>query len=133
MNLTLALFGWVANSLAYTMEVLVYSGHALWVTTVRAALAFLEVVDDWFPVLEILENAIWRFLVMGIVGFFLGVGLMIFLSFITGNWGIPCVFSLAIAFCAFVGLMADPEQDWSFGDFPSFGRNDNGPQTPLNL
>ena len=128
----LALFGWIANSLAYTMEVSAYFVHAVWVMLVRAALALLEVLDEWLPALEILENALWRFLVMGVVGFFLGVGLMIFLSFITGAWGIPCVFTLAIASCAFVGLMADPEREWSFGDFPTFGGS-GGPQTPLNL
>jgi hypothetical protein len=131
-NTTLALLGWVASSLAYTVEVLAYFLHAVWVMIVRAALVLLEVVDDQLPALEILENALGRLLVMGVVDFFLGVGLMIFLSFIIGAWGIPCVFTLAIAFCAFVGLMADPERDWSFGDFPTFGRN-SGPQTPLNL
>jgi FtsH-binding integral membrane protein len=132
MNGMVALFGWIANSLAYLTEVSAYAIHALWVTIVRAALALLEVVDDWLPGLDILENALWRFLVMAVVGFFLGVGLMIFLSFIIGAWGIPCAFTLAIGFCAFVGLLADPERDWSFGDYPTFGRH-NGPQTPLNL
>jgi len=133
MNVMLALFGWIANSLAYLVEVSVYFVHAGWVTLVRAALALLEVVDDWLPDLGILDNPLWRFLVMAVVGFFLGVGLMIFLSFAIGAWGIPCAFTLAIGLCAFVGLMADPERDWSFGDFPSFGRGGSGPQTPLNL
>ena len=133
MNVMMALFGWIANSLAYMVGVWVYFFHAVWVTIVRAALALLETVDDWFPGLDILENAFWRFIVMAVVGFFLGVVLMIFLSFATGNWAIPCVFTLTIIFCAIVGLVADPEQDWSFGDFPTFGRNSGGPQTPVNL
>ena len=133
MSPLLGVFGWLADSMAYMIDVSAYFLHAGWVTLVRAALALLEVVDEWFPGLDILENALWRFLVMGAVGFFLGVGLMVFLAFIVGDWGIPCAFALAIGSCAFVGLMADPEQDWSFGDFPSFGRGNSGPQTPLNL
>ncbi len=71
-------------------------------------------------------------MVMGALGFFLGVGLMIFLSFVISDWGIPCVFTLAIGFCALVGMMADPDRGWSFGDFPTFER-DSGPKAPLNL
>ncbi|MHB1459462.1 MAG: hypothetical protein ACYC0V_21335 [Armatimonadota bacterium] len=132
MNVMTALFGWIVNSMAYIVEVSVFSLHAVWVTIVRATLALLEAVDDWFPDLGILDNGLLRLLVMSVVGFFLGVVLMIFLSFVTGNWGIPCCFTLAIAFCAFVGLIADPDRDWSFGDFPTFGRGGN-PKFPVNM
>ena len=132
MNATLGMFGWILDSLAYLAEITVFAIHAVWVTTVRASITFMDAIDDWFPGVDILDNALLRLLVMGAVGFFLGVGLMIFLSFITGNWGIPCVFTLAIGFFMFVGLVADPDGDWSMGDWPSFGRG-GGPQTPLNL
>jgi len=89
------------------------------------------VVDEWLPDFDILGNAILRALLMAAVGFFLGVGLMVFLSFISGNWAIPCIFTLAIAFSAFVGLVADPDKDWDFGSFPTFGGS--GPRTPINL
>ena len=133
MNASLGILGWIMNSMAYMTELVVYASHAVWVTAMKATISFLEAVDDLIPDLGIADNALLRALVMAGVGFFLGVGLMIFLSFITGNWGIPCVFSIAIAFCAFVGLMADPDGDWSLGDTPTFGRGGGGTGTPLNL
>ena len=45
----LALFGWIAHSVAYTVEVSAYFVHAVWVMLVRAALALLEVLDEWLP------------------------------------------------------------------------------------
>jgi hypothetical protein len=132
MPLMLSVIAWLANSLAYLSELSVYALRAIWVTIVRATLALLEVLDDWLPTLDILENALMRLLVMGGLGFFVGVALMIILSLIMGNWGIPCCFGLVIGFCAFVGLVADPERDWSIGEFPRHG-GPPGPQTPLNL
>ena len=132
MNGLMSAFGWIANSVAYITELVVYSIHAVWVTTVKASISFLEAIDELIPDLGIVDNALWRGLIMGGVGFFLGVGLMIFLSFITGMWGIPCVFVSIIAFGASLRFAADPEGDWSLGDAPRFGRGP-GPQTPLNL
>ena len=132
MNATLGILGWITQSMAYLAELVVYAVRAVWNTIITATIGFLEVVDDLLPDLGILDNALWRGLITGAVGFFVGVGLMIFLSFITGNWGIPCVFVLTIGFCAFVGFAADPDGDWSLGAPPSFGRGP-GPQTPLNL
>jgi hypothetical protein len=129
----IAIIGWIANSLAYMAEVSVYFLRVIWASIIRASLALLEAVDEWFPSIDIIENGLLRLLVMSVVGFFLGVGFMIFFSFVTGNWCIPCSLVLTIGFCAFVGLIADPERDWSFGDFPTFGRNSGGPQTPVNL
>ena len=129
----MSVVGWIAESMAYITELVVYSIHAIWVTMVKASIGFLEAIDELFPDLGVADNALWRGLIMGGVGFFLGVGLMIFLSFVTGNWGIPCVFTMAIAFCAFVGLVADPDGDWSLGDLPLFGGGGGGPSTPLNL
>ena len=132
MNAILGIFGWMFHSPAYLAEVSVYMIHAVWVTIVGASISFMDAIDDWFPAVDILDNPLLRLLVMGAVGFFVGVVSMIFVSFITGNWGIPCVFSLAIGFFMFVGLVADPEGDWSTGDWPTFGGR-GGPQTPLNL
>ena len=133
MNMLIGVFGWIAESMAYITELIVYGLHAIWVTIVQATIAFLEALDDLFPDLDLAHNALWRAVVMAGVGFLLGVGLMIFLSFIAGMWFIPCAFVLAILACAFVGLMADPEGDWTLGPWPTFGRGGGGPQTPLNL
>ena len=133
MNGLMSIIGWIASSMAYMTELVVYSIHAVWVTTVKASISILEAIDELLPDLGIADNALWRALIMGGIGFFLGVGLMIFLSFITGMWCIPCVFTMAIAFCAFVGLVADPDGDWALGDTPTFGRGGGGIGTPLNL
>jgi len=132
MNATVGIFGWILDSLAYLAEITVYAIHAVWVSIVGAALAFMGPIDDWLPDIDLLDNALWRLLVMGAVGFFIGVGLMIFVSFIVGSWGIPCILTLVIGFFMFVGLMADPDGDWSAGEWPSFGGRGR-PKTPLNL
>ncbi len=132
MNAILGMFGWILDSLAYLAEITVYAIHAVWVTIVGASITFMEAIDDWVPDIDILDNALLRLLVMGAVGFLIGVVLMIFVSFISGNWGIPCVFTLAIGFFMFVGLVADPDGDWSTGDWPTFGGRGD-PKTPLNL
>jgi hypothetical protein len=131
MHILVSLFTGLLNAWVYTIEVTMYLLHAVWVTIIRGAVAFLEALDDWVPALEILDNPFLRLVVMGGVGFFLGVGLMVFLSFVTGNWGIPCAFTVTIVLGMVVGLLADPEGDWSFGDWPTFGGQ--GPKTPLNL
>ena len=132
MNFIVGMLAWMLDSVAFMTEITFYMLRSVWVTIVGASIAFMDAVDDWLPDVEILDNPLLRLLVMGTVGFFLGVVLMIFVSFISGNWGIPCVFVLAIGFCMFVGLVADPDGDWSLGDWPTFGRG-GGPKTPLNL
>jgi hypothetical protein len=127
----LSILGWIAQSVAFLAEIVAYSLQSIWISMVRATLSLIEGVDEWLPGLEILDNPLLRGLAMGVVGFFLGIALMVFLSFVTGNWGIPCVFLLVILACAFLGLVADPEGDWDFPAFPSFGGS--GPKTPMNL
>ena len=132
MDLIWLVVGWISESMARVADVSAYAIRAVWVTIVGASIGLLEAVDDWLLDFDILDNPLLRMAVMGVVGFLIGVVVMIFLCFITGNWCIPCVFVLVLGFCAFVGLVADPDQDWSLGDFPgSSGRG--GPRTPLNL
>ena len=132
MDLIWLVVGWISESMAHVVEIYAYMVHAVWVTIVKGSIGLLEAVDDWLPDIDVLDNPLLRLLVMGVVGFLIGVVVMIFLCFITGNWVIPCVFILVVGFFAFVGLIADPGQDWSVGDFPgSSGRG--GPKTPLNL
>ena len=126
-----SILGWIVQSVAFIVEIGAYWLQSMWIAMVRATVSLIESVDEWLPGLEIQDNALMRGLVMGVVGFFLGVALMVFLSFVTGNWGIPCTFLLAILACAFLGLVADPARDWEFPAFPTFGGS--GPKTPLNL
>ena len=116
----------------YLMEILLYSLHGVWVVIVRAAIGLIDALDDWFPDYGILDNAILRGVVMGAVGFLLGVILMIFLALAIGAWKIPLAFVLTILFCTFVGVIADPDRTWEIGDFPNLGGRDK-PKTPLNL
>jgi hypothetical protein len=130
-SLLVAFIGWIIQAIALVWATTVFAVHALWVTVVQAAIAFIEVVDEWVVDIEILDNAVFRMILMGGVGFMLGVGLMVLLSLAIGMWGIPLAFFLSMGFCAFVGLVADPDEDWSLGDFPLFG--DQPPKMPLNL
>jgi len=132
MDLILSLMAWLASAAAYLSEVTLYALRAGWVTIVQAVLSFLGVLDDWLPTLDIVDNAVMRLLVMGGMGFLLGVALMVILSLVVGDWGIACCFGLVTMFCAFLGLVADPERDWGVGDLPRYG-GPSGPQTPLNL
>ena len=118
--------------MTYALDIGFYLLHAVWIGIVRSAIGLIDAIDDWFPGYDILDNALLRGLVMGAAGFLLGVILMIFLSLAIGAWGIPCSFVVTILFSVFVGIMADPEREWTMGDFPGFGSGD-GPKTPLNL
>jgi len=132
MQVMLSLIAWLASSAAYLSEVSLYAVRAGWVTIVQAVLSFLGVLDDWLPTLDIVDNAVMRLLVMGGMGFLLGVALMVILALLVGDWCIACCFGLVTILFAFLGLVADPERDWSVGDLPRYG-GPPGPQTPLNL
>lgn len=122
----------IFEAVAHIFQVLMYGVHAAWVTIVQVSLSLLEAVDDWLIDFEILDNPFLRLLVMGVVGFLIGVLLMIFVSFALGHWTIPLVLAVTIVFFMVVGLAADPDRDWSLGDFPGFSGG-QGPKLPLNL
>jgi hypothetical protein len=132
MNIFTMLFFRMLDLMTYGLEITLYLLHAVWIGMVRSAIGLIDAIDDWFPGYDILDNALLRGVVMGGAGFLLGVSLMIFLSMAIGAWGIPCSFVVTILFSVFVGIMADPEREWTVGDFPSFGSR-GGPKTPLNL
>jgi hypothetical protein len=132
MNIFTMLFFRMLDLMTYGLEITLYLLHAVWIGMVRSAISLIDAIDDWFPGYDILDNALLRGVVMGGAGFLLGVSLMIFISLAIGAWGIPCSFLVTILFSVFVGIMADPEREWTVGDLPSFGSRD-GPKTPLNL
>jgi len=132
MALLTLLFVRMLDFTMYMAEIMLYAVQAVWVGIVRSAIGLIEAVDDWFPEFDILDNALFRGLVMGVVGFFLGVILMIFLALAIGAWEIPCMFVLTVLFCTFVGVIADPDREWEVGDLPHLGTR-GGPKTPLNL
>ena len=132
MNILTVLLVRTLDFMKYMMDVTLYLLHAVWIGMVRSSIGLIDAIDDWFPGYDILDNALLRGLVMGGAGFLLGVILMIFLSMAIGAWGIPCSFVVTILFSIFVGIMADPDREWTMGDFPSFGGG-GGPKTPLNL
>lgn len=132
MYLMMAGIGWLCESVARMAEAVVFALHAVWVTIVRAAIALIGVVDEWFADIDFLDNPLLRMAVMGAVGFEVATVLIIFLSLAAGYWCVPCCFIFSGGFCAFVGLVADPDQDWSVGSLPGSSRS-GGPKTPLNL
>ena len=130
MNILTVLLVRTLDFMRYMMDITLYLLHAVWIGMVRSAIGLIDAIDDWFPGYDILDNALLRGVVMGGAGFLLGVILMVFLSLAIGAWGIPCSFVVTILFSIFVGIMADPDREWTMGDFPSLG---GGPKTPLNL
>ena len=132
MPVMLIAFEWILSFATVMLEGFVYVAYATWATLVQGTFNLLDLVDEYVEDVDIVDNSLLRMLVMGLVGFVVGVGLMIFLLLATGNWSIPCLFFLFVGFCLFLGLMADPDQNWRVGTFDEFRRG-GGPRTPLNL
>ena len=113
-------------------EFIVYVVQLLWIVIVRAFLAIIEWADERWYDLQIADNALLRMAVTGIVGFVLAVPIVLFIARALGHPELACWFALIVAFCVFVGLMADPGKDWSLPKFPGSGGK-KGPDIPLNL
>ena len=114
------------------VQAYIYIVYGSWATLMNGVVGLLEAVDEWVEEFDIVDNAILRMGVMGVVGFFVSVGLTLVVLLFTGNWAIVCLFVLMWAFCVFLGLIADPDADWQLPSPPSF-LSRRGPRTPLNL
>ena len=113
-------------------EFIVYAAHLLWVLIVRAFLVVIEWADEQWYDLGIADSALLRMGVTGAVGFVLAVPIILFVAGLLGHPELTLWFTLIVAFCLFVGLMADPDQDWSWPSFPGKSGRE-GPSIPLNL
>lgn len=125
-------FGWVYGLIRGLAELVVYVAQVAWVLIVRAFLSLVEWADGQWSDLGIADNPVWRMAVAAGVGF---IGATFLILGVAGSVGHPelgCLFGLTVGFCAFVGLMADPDRDWSFPSFPGSGKT-GGPRIPMNL
>jgi len=115
----------VAEFFAYVLQ-------WLWVATVRAFLAIIEWADEQWSDLGIADNPLWRTVLAGGIGFILAIIAVLIVAVVLGHSELVCLFILVVGFCAFVGLMADPDKDWSLPSFPGSGKR-KGPGVPINL
>ena len=113
-------------------ELAAFLVYLVWAVAMQATLALLEGVDGFLPEYDIVDNVVLRALVTGSLGFSVGLVLMILLALAAGLWCLPCVFVATCMFGVFLGIAADPDQNWSIDGFPGFGSR-GGPKTPLNL
>ena len=121
--------------IGYAFEVLGYTLQSLIKVIIGGAAAFIEWADEQLYDFDLADDPLWRALIIGGIGFFLGVGMLILLSMILGQPWVIITLMVAVALGVIVGLIADPDKDWSLGAFPVFprgGRGD-GPKLPLNL
>ena len=118
----------------YLMEVAVYGLQA----AVRLALqASVELVDlaDELADLDLADDPLARAAIMGAVGTLVGIVAVLILAMLRNQPWVILTFTIAIGAGITLGLVADPEGDWSLPAFPTFpGRGGGGgPQLPLNM
>ena len=121
--------------IGYLFEIVGYGLQSVAKAIIRGAVALIEWADDWLYEFELADDPLWRALLIGGIGFLLGVGMLILLSMILGQPWVIITLVVAVAMGVIIGLVADPDKDWSLGAFPSFprGGGGSGPKLPLNL
>ena len=102
----LALMASIQETATHNMEVII-STHMQLVQTVIIEL------EEAFPDLICADNPFVRMLLLALLGFFVGVVLMVFAAFAMGAWGLPALLALTIGVNILSGLLADPDRDWS--------------------
>ena len=130
--LVATIFQAVIDVVACVVELTASLVYAAWVALIQAVLALLEGINDLLPEYDLVDNAIGRAVVMGVIGVAVGFVLMIFLLVISGLWCIPFGFMCTAMAFVFLGIAASPDHDWNLNNFPRF-RSGGGTGTPLNL
>ena len=118
----------------YAFEIAGYLLQAILKLMVQGAVALLETAEDWLGDVDISEVPSLRALVMGVVGLLCGVGLVQLRAVVLGQPWVIVTFAGTVVAGLLLGIIADPEKDWSLGPFPTFPRSGgNTPKLPLNL
>jgi hypothetical protein len=120
-------FGWVMGVLSF----LAWLGETLWKGVVRFFLVIIEWADERWYELDIAYSPWLRAAVAAGAGFFLAVALTLAAALLSGNGWLVLLFCAVIGGAAGVGLLADPDKDWSLPAFPRAGKA--GPDVPINL
>jgi hypothetical protein len=125
----------LCDMLGYGLEILGYLLDSALRVTVQGAVAILGALDGWFEDLDLIDEPLIRAAVMGLVGFLVGVGLLVLLAMILGQPWVIVTLALSVALGLGLGVLADPEHDWALRPFPTFVRRGGGggPKLPLNL
>lgn len=122
------------DAVFYAFEVLGYTLQSAGKVVVQGAVELLEALDDLLVDFDIVDQPVLRLIVMGVVGLLVGVGVVALLAVILGTPWVIITLTLAVVIGMAVGLIADPDKDWSIGPFPKFTRGGGGsPKLPLNL
>lgn len=117
----------------YAVEVVGYGLQAGVKVLIQGAVAIIGAVDDWLGDAAIAEEPLLRALVMAVVGLVCGVGLVQLLAAALNQPWVILTFTGTVGLGLILGLVADPDRDWSPGPFPSFTRSGGGFKLPLNL
>jgi hypothetical protein len=118
----------------YVMELAVYSLQAAVRLAIQASVALAELADELLD-LDLADEPLARAAIMGVVGMPIGMVAVMILAMLRNQPWVIMTFTVIIGGGIVLGLVADPEGDWSLPSFPSFpGRGGGaGPQLPLNM
>ncbi len=122
------------DAIFYCFEVVAYALQALVKSLIQGAVAIVEWVDEQFGDLEIADEPLARGLIMGAVGLLIGVGLVMLLAMVRNQPWVIVTFVATVGVGIGLGLLADPERDWTIGPLPVPPWREGGePKLPLNL
>jgi len=120
--------------IGYFFEIIAYALQSLVKVVIQGAVALIEVADEFFDDWDIADEPLLRLSLIGGVGFLLGVAAVMLLGMVKGQPWVIITMVVAVTLGALLGLVADPDKDWSLGAFPVFPRRGGGgPKLPLNL
>jgi hypothetical protein len=91
-----------------------------------------EVVGELMPGVSLEDSALGRAAVIGLMGLGLWLAVTLVGGTFAGLWVIPVSFGVLVGGAVVVGMLADPEREFSFKDFPLW-KEDEEPKLPLNL
>ena len=118
----------------YPFEVLVWGLAATWSAIVSLSIEGMEIVEDWLWDFEILDDPAMRALVMGVAAIPVALGVVVLISMILQQPWVLIAVIVTVSFFLVVGVLADPDRDWTPPSFPDFPRRGGGgPKLPLNL
>ena len=118
----------------YPFEVLVWGLAATWSAIVSLSIEGMEIVEDWLWDFEILDDPAMRALVMGVAAIPVALGVVVLISMILQQPWVLIAVIVTVSFFLVVGVLAEPDRDWSPPSFPDFPRRGGGgPKLPLNL
>ena len=85
----------------------------VWSLVMKAAQLFLDGLDYLLPDFGISDNAFARMGVFAVLGSLVSGVLLLLLVVISGHWIVIVVLIILVVVFAVIGLLADPDTDWS--------------------